>query len=149
MQVTKMGDKMSETIPEAPLPLTCPKCGCPRQVRTRALLQDPDPAAKTRYTYLQTACPACGSETEYLVFLEPGWTVQDGDRQAIACPCGGTLFRDPDRDTPAERIERGTLVGYHDLTCSACGRTTVTFLFSGPNVFTEQERQDLLAGRAP
>lgn len=143
-----MGDKMSETIPEAPLPLTCPKCGCPRQVRTRALLQGPDPAAKTRYTYLQTACPACGSETEYLVFLEPGWTVQDGDRQAIACPCGGTLFRDPDRDTPAERIERGTLVGYHDLTCSACGRTTVTFLFAGQNVFTEQERQDLLAGRA-
>lgn len=144
-----MGDKMSETIPEAPLPLTCPKCGCPRQVRTRALLQDPDPAAKTRYTYLQTACPACGSETEYLVFLEPGWTVQDGDRQAIACPCGGTLFRDPDRDTPAERIERGTLVGYHDLTCSACGRAGLAFVFSGPNVFTEQERQDLLAGRAP
>ncbi len=57
MQVTKMGDKMSETIPEAPLPLFCANCGCPRQVRTRALLQDPDPAAKTRYTYLQTACP--------------------------------------------------------------------------------------------
>ena len=144
-----MGDKMSETIPEAPLPLFCANCGCPRQVRTRALLQDPDPAAKTRYTYLQTACPACGSETEYLVFLEPGWTVQDGDRQEIACPCGGTLFRDPDRDTPAERIERGTLVGYHDLTCSACGRAGLAFVFSGPNVFTEQERQDLLAGRAP
>lgn len=144
-----MGDKMSETIPEAPLPLTCPKCGCPRQVRTRALLQDPDPAAKTRYTYLQTACPACGSETEYLVFLEPGWTVQDGDRQAITCPCGGTLFRDPDRDTPAERIERGTLVAYHEVTCSACGRASIAFVFAGLNVFTEQERQDLLAGRVP
>ena len=139
-----MGDKMSETIPEAPLPLTCPKCGCPRQVRTRALLQDPDPAAKTRYTYLQTACPACGSETEYLVFLEPGWTVQDGDRQEIACPCGGTLFRDPDRDTPAERIERGTLVAYHDLTCSACGRRGTLFVFSGPDVLPPLERAALL-----
>jgi len=47
---------MSETIPEAPIALTCTNCGCSRQVRTTALVQDPDPAAKTRYTYLRTAC---------------------------------------------------------------------------------------------
>lgn len=140
---------MSETLPEAPLDLACGKCGCPRQVRTRALIQEPDPAAKTRYAYIETACPACGTETQFLVFLEPGWTVQDGARQEIACPCGGTRFRDAERDTPAERIERGTLVAYHDLTCSACGRAGLAFVFSGPNVFTEQERQDLLAGRTP
>lgn len=139
---------MSETLPEAPLDLVCGTCGCPRQVRTSALIQEPDPAAKTRYAYIETACPACGTATEYLVFLEPGWTVQDGARQEITCPCGGTLFRDAERDAPTERIERGTLVAYHDLTCSACGRRGLAFVFSGPNVFTEQERQDLLAGRA-
>jgi hypothetical protein len=144
-----MGDKMSETIPEAPLPLPCPRCGCPRQVRTTALVQDPDPAAKTRYTYLKTACPACGSETEFLVFTEPGWIVQDGARQEIACPCGGTRFRDAERDTPAERIERGTMVAYHDLTCSECGRASVVFVFFGPDILTGQERSDLLAGPAP
>ena len=133
----------------APLPLTCARCGCSRQVRTRAILQAPDPAAKTGFTYLRTACPACGSETEYLVFLEPGWTVQDGDRQEIACPCGGTLFQDPARATPAERIERGTLVGYHELTCSACGRECIAFVFAGSDVLTEQERQDLLVEGSP
>ena len=141
---------MSEKMNETQVPLTCGKCGCVRQVRTQFLVQTPPPeGAKTICTYIKTACPACGSETEHLIFADPGWTVQDGDRQAIACPCGGTLFRDPDRDTPAERIERGTLVGYHDPTCSACGRESIAFVFSGPNVFTEQERQDLLAGRAP
>ena len=85
-----MGDKISETIPEAPLPLFCANCGCPRQVRTRALLQDPD------------------------------------------------------RDTPAERIERGTLVAYHDLTCSACGRRGTLFVFSGPDVLPPLERAALL-----
>ena len=137
---------MSETIPDTPLPLFCANCGCPRQVRTTALVQDPDPAAKTRYAYIETACPACGTATEYLVFLEPGWTVQDGARQEIACPCGGTLFRDAERDAPAERIERGTLVAYHDLTCSACGRRGTLFVFSGPDVLPPLERAALLMG---
>ena len=135
---------MREPIPEAPLDLVCGKCGCPRQVRTSALIQEPDPAAKTRYAYIETACPACGTATEYLVFLEPGWTVQDGARQEIACPCGGTLFRDAERDAPAERIERGTLVAYHDLTCSACGRRGTLFIFSGPDVLPPLERAALL-----
>ena len=135
---------MREPIPEAPLDLVCGTCGCPRQVRTSALIQEPDPAAKTRYAYIETACPACGTATEYLVFLEPGWTVQDGARQEIACPCGGTLFRDAERDAPAERIERGTLVAYHDLTCSACGRRGTLFIFSGPDVLPALERAALL-----
>lgn len=144
-----MGVKMSETIPEAPLDLACGKCGCPRQVRTQTVLQDPDPAAKTRCTFLETVCPACGTATQFLVFTEPGWTVQDGARQEIACPCGGTLFRDAERDTPAERIERGTSVAYHDLACARCGRGGTLFIFSGPDVITDQEREALLAGPAP
>lgn len=137
------------TDPQAAAPLACGKCGCPRQVRTQTALQDPDPAAKTRYTYLKTVCPACGNETEFLVFLEQGWGVQDGDQQRIACPCGGTLFQDAARDTPAERIERGTLVGYHELACAECGRESILFTFSGQQVLTDLERQSLLSGGAP
>lgn len=137
---------MTDPQAPAPLDLVCGTCGCPRQVRTSALIQEPDPAAKTRYAYIETACPACGTATEYLVFLEPGWTVQDGARQEIACPCGGTLFRDAERDTPAERIERGTSVAYHDLACARCGRGGTLFIFSGPDVITDQEREALLAG---
>jgi ribosomal protein S27E len=141
---------MTDQQAAAPLVLTCGKCGCSRQVRTQTALQeDPDPAAKTRYTYLKTVCPACGNETEFLVFLEPGWTVQDGDQQEIACPCGGTRFQDAERDTPTERIERGTLVGYHELTCVACGRESIVFTFSGSDVLPDLERQSLLSGRAP
>ncbi len=137
---------MSETIPDTPLDLACGKCGCSRQVRTQTVLQDPDLAAKTRCTFLETVCPACGTATQFLVFTEPGWTVQDGARQEIACPCGGTLFRDAERDAPAERIERGTLVAYHDLTCSACGRRGPLFIFSGPDVLPAPERAALLMG---
>ena len=138
---------MSEKMNETQVPLTCGKCGCVRQVRTQFLVQTPPPeGAKTICTYIKTACPACGSETEHLIFADPGWTVQDGDRQAITCPCGGTLFRDAERDTPAERIERGTSVAFHDLTCARCGRGSTLFIFSGPDVLTDQEREALLAG---
>jgi len=138
---------MSEKMNETQVPLTCGKCGCVRQVRTQFLVQTPPPeGAKTICTYIKTACPACGSETEHLIFADPGWTVQDGDRQAITCPCGGTSFKRSHPPAENVQIERGTTAAFQYLTCPTCLRETFLFIFSGHEVLTDRERQALLAG---
>lgn len=126
---------------ETQVGLSCQTCGCIRQVRTAAFLQDPVPGAKTRFTFLQTACPACGAATQFLVFLEDGWTVQDGDRQTVACTCGSTRFFDADHD--AEEIRRGIRAACHDVVCAGCGREGIVFIFSGAELVSSKEIQSI------
>lgn len=139
---------MSVKMDKTEIGISCPACGCVRQVRTQSRAQTPPPrGAKTVYTYLQTACPACGAEAEHLVFLEPGWTVLDGNRQTIACSCGGTLFQTP-APKGGEQIEHGTVVSFHEVVCTTCQKESLVFIFSGTNVLTDQERQEVLAAEA-
>lgn len=143
-----MRRKMGATMEKTQIGLSCESCGCIRQVRTKTHVQTPLPGgAKTVYTYIKTACPACGAETEHMVFTEPGWTVQDGNRQVITCPCGSTLFLSP-LSPRGEPIERGIFVSFHELVCASCEKEGVVFVFSGSSVLTDQERQEVLAAGA-